>query len=60
MEYIPLPVHVIKDTIFVRESKWKYHIDEDGNGIAYIETYKVAFYVNEYGEILVESIHLIN
>lgn len=51
-----IPFHIIKKVIVIRETKYNYCIDEDGNGIAWIDGYVILFFVNMYGETLIGSI----
>ena len=54
-----VPFHIIKKILVIRETKYKYCIDIDGNGVAWIDTYRITFHVNKYGEILIETIDCI-
>lgn len=54
---IDLPFHIIKIVAIIRESKYDYCIDENGYGWAIIDGYHVEFFVNGYGEILLETVH---
>lgn len=59
MKDLDIPFDIIKKVMYIQDSKYKYHIDEDGNGVAYIDDFEIIFNVNEYGEILIDSIHVI-
>lgn len=52
-----VPFWILKKVIVIHDTGYKYTIDDDGNGIAYIDDHRILFEVNEYGEIIVESIH---
>ena len=51
-----VPFCLLKKVIYVQDSEYKYHIDEDGYGYVNIDGISLVFYVNEYGEILAGSI----
>ena len=55
----PIPIYFIKKIIFIREERYEYSIDEDGYGTALIEDQIFNFFVNEYGEVVPESIRLL-
>lgn len=43
--------HILKKLSYLHNTSYEYEIDEDGNGIAFIDGYRVEFEVNKYGEI---------
>ena len=47
---------IIKEVIAIQDSKHNYCIDENGYGTGIVDDYRVTFQVNEYGDILVETI----
>lgn len=51
-----VPFSIMKKLLYIRETKYNYVIDEDGYGHAIIDGVKIQFYVNEYGEIVTDSI----
>jgi hypothetical protein len=53
------PYHIIKKVAVIRELNYKYHIDEDGYGVAYIDTLKVEFFVDHYGHVDLCSVKII-
>lgn len=51
-----VPFSIIKKIIYIRDSDYDYHIDEDGYGFAIIDNQKIVFFVNEYSEIVTDTI----
>lgn len=51
-----LPFHILKKVLVIQDSDIPYSLDEDGYCSCHIDDYEVQFQINEYCEILVESI----
>ncbi len=55
-----VPFSLMKKTLYIQDSQYPYCIDEDGYGVAIIDGYRIKFYMNEYGEIVADSIEFDN
>ena len=52
------PFNIIKKVLYIQDSEYSYSIDEDGNGVAIIDNQTIRFHQNSYGEIVLESIYI--
>lgn len=51
-----VPFNLLKKVIYIQDSSYKYYIDEDGYGHTIIDGKSIIFFMNEYGEIVTETI----
>lgn len=51
-----VPFCIIKKLLYIRETDYFYHIDEDGYGLATIDDHHIEFYINQYGEVCTDTI----
>lgn len=51
-----VPFSIMKKLLYIQETHYPYYIDEDGYGHAIIDNVKINFFVNQYGEIVTDTI----